>query len=82
MVVNSIEGIDDSPVPNDAEAFNRLVAFSQTEQGRKKARAVISNRGGPTYESDSKTPGLIIERRPDGSTRRGRFINRQFVPVR
>jgi hypothetical protein len=62
--------------------MNRVVELSQTEKGRKKALAVIAQHPGPVYESDPKSPDLIIERRADGSKRRGRFANRQFVPVK
>jgi len=62
-------------------ALDQVVALSQTEQGREKARALIARHEGPLYEAAPGTPGLIIERRPDGSVRRGRFANRQFVPV-
>lgn len=62
--------------------LDRVVALSQTEKGRKKALAVIARHAGPVYEADPKRRDLIIERRADGSKRRGRFANRQFVPVK
>jgi len=61
--------------------LDRVVALSQTAQGRKRARSLIARHEGPVYEADPGAPGLIIERRSDGSVRRGRFANRQFVPV-
>lgn len=56
-----------------------VVALSQSEKGRKRALAMIAKHAGPTYESDPAAPDLLIERRADGSVRRGRFVNRQFV---
>src|SRR5471030_851002 len=61
--------------------LDRVVALSQTEKGRKKALAIIAQHAGPVYEADPAAPDLLIERRPDGSVRRGRFANRQFVPT-
>ena len=61
--------------------LDEVVAFSQTEEGRQKAREAIFLHGGPTYESDPEDPSLLLERRPDGTVRRGRFAHRQFVPV-
>jgi hypothetical protein len=61
--------------------IGRVVALSQTEKGRKKARTLIFKHGGPVYEADTEASGLIVERRPDGSSRKGRFVNRKFVAV-
>jgi hypothetical protein len=61
--------------------LDQVVALSQSEKGRKKALALIAKHAGPVYEADPTAPDLIIERRADGSTRRGRFSNRQFIPV-
>ncbi|HEY3757611.1 MAG TPA: hypothetical protein VGL42_15770 [Opitutaceae bacterium] len=61
--------------------LDQVVALSQSEKGRKKALALIAKGAGPVYEADPKTAGLVIERRADGTVRRGRFSNRQFVPI-
>lgn len=61
--------------------LDRVVALSQSEAGRKKALALIARHAGPVYETDPQSPDLVLERRADGSLRRGRFANRQFVPV-
>jgi ParD-like antitoxin of type II bacterial toxin-antitoxin system len=61
--------------------LDRVVALSQSTEGRKKALALIAKHAGPVYETDPKAPDLVVERRADGSTRRGRFSNRQFVPI-
>lgn len=61
--------------------LDRVVALSQSEKGRKKALAMIAKHAGPVYEADPTATDLIVERRADGSVRRGRFSNRQFVPI-
>jgi hypothetical protein len=61
-------------------SIEKIVALSQTAAGQAKARAIISKHGNPVYGADPATPGLIVERQPDGSIRRGRFVNRRFVP--
>ena len=61
--------------------LDQVVALSQSEKGRKKALALIARQAGPVYETDPNTPDLVVERRADGSLRRGKFSNRQFVPV-
>lgn len=61
--------------------LDQVVALSQSERGRKKALALIAKHAGPVYEADPTAPDLIVERRADGSVRRGRFSNRQFVPI-
>lgn len=63
-------------------ALDQVVAWSQSEKGRKKALALIAKHAGPVYEADPAMPDLIVERRADGSVRRGRFSNRQFVPIK
>lgn len=62
-------------------ALDQVVALSQSEKGRKKALALIAKHAGPVYEGDPTSPDLVVERRADGSVRRGKFANRQFVPV-
>lgn len=59
--------------------LDSLIARVDTTEGRKLAMAEIQRHGMPTYGTDPKHPGLIIERQPDGTTRVGKFVNRQFV---
>lgn len=63
-------------------ALDEVVTLSQTDAGQKKALAIIARHRGPVYEMDSKDPELVIERLPDGSIRRGRFSNRQFLAIK
>jgi len=57
----------------------KLVSQADTPEGRQLAKEEISRHGTPLYGTDPAHPGLIVEKRPDGSRRLGRFINRQFV---
>ena len=63
------------------EDLDEIVAISQTAAGQERVRELIQRQGGPVYEADPEDPTLVIERLPDGSSRRGRFENRQFKPV-
>lgn len=56
-----------------------LLTQADTPEGRQLAKEEISRHGTPLYGTDSAHPGLIVEKRPDGARRLGRFINRQFV---
>ena len=60
--------------------IEQIVSLSQTKAGQAKARAIISRHGGPVYGADPARPGVVVERQPDGSIRRGHFVNRRFVP--
>jgi hypothetical protein len=62
---------------DDLEA---ILALTQTPEGQAKARAVIARHKGPIYTADPEKPDVIIEKSADGTSRSGRFINRQFVP--
>jgi len=63
---------------DDLEA---ILALTQMPEGQAKARAVIARHKGPIYTADPEKPDVIIEKSPDGTSRPGRFINRQFVPI-
>lgn len=62
--------------------LDKVVTLSQTGAGRKQAQAIIARHRGPVYEADSSDSSVIVERSSDGSVRRGRFINRRFVPLK
>lgn len=61
--------------------LDAILALTQTPAGQAKARAVIAKHKGPIYTADPERPDVILEKLPDGTTRSGRFINRQFVPA-
>jgi len=62
--------------------LDKIIAESQTAEGQAKTRAFIHRHGGVVYEATPQDPAdIIIEVSPDGSRRRGRFVNRCFVPL-
>lgn len=62
--------------------LDALIARIDTGKGRQLALAEIRRHGTPTYGTDPMHPGFIVERRPDGSVRIGKFVNRRFVAQR
>lgn len=60
--------------------IDTLIATIDTPAGREQALAEITRHGTPIYGTDPAHPGLIVETKPDGTTRLGRFVNRKFVP--
>ncbi len=74
---DSIVRIKETKRVPDMEA---LVKLTQSPGGQRKAQALISKYRLPVYESDPNRPKVVVERQPDGTTRKGRFVNRKFVP--
>ena len=62
-------------------SLDEIVSASQSKSGQDKTREIIFNHGGPTYSADPETPPLLLERCADGTIRRGRFVNRKYIPV-
>lgn len=60
---------------------DQVVGYSQSQAGRERALAFIKKDGGPLYEAATDVSDLIVERLPDGSARRGRWLNGRFVAV-
>ena len=57
--------------------FSKLLAGGPEQ--REKALAHLAKHKHPTYGSDPNDPRAIIQFLPDGTKRRGRFVNRCFV---
>ena len=57
-----------------------IVAYSQSPEGQRRARAMIARAGGPIYTADDNRPDSIFQKWPDGKTRRGRFSGGEFIP--
>lgn len=49
------------------------------EEHRRLALERLAKHKAPIYGSDPARPGIIIEHRPDGTSRRGRMVARKFV---
>lgn len=63
------------------EKLDELLGMVSTPEGRRRALAEIHRHKGPTYSTDPSETGMMIESRPDGSRRRGKFVNRRFMPL-
>lgn len=62
-----------------AKDIDGILSKVDTPEGRQLALDEIRRNGTPTYGTDPKHPGFIIERHPNGAIRIGKFVNRQFV---
>ena len=62
-------------------SLDEIVTASQSKSGQDKTREIILSHGGPTYSADPENATLLLERCADGTIRRGRFVNRKFIPV-
>lgn len=60
--------------------LRKAIAAAETPAGKEKVKARLREMGGPLYSSDPENPGGVIQHLPDGSERRGRYVNRQFLP--
>jgi hypothetical protein len=75
----SVERVKELGRVDDLE---RILAMTQTTAGQARALAVIARHKGPVYSSDPEHPELVVEEAPDGTKRLGKFVHREFVPVR
>lgn len=66
---------------SDKKCVSDVVAFSQSEEGRERARALILRHQHPVYVADPSDPSLILERLPNGRVRKGHFAQNKFIPV-
>lgn len=61
--------------------LDSILTLTQTPEGKAKARELIARLKGPVYAADPHDTNVIIEKLSDGTSRRGRFVNRQFVAI-
>lgn len=64
------------------ENLAQVIADADSTEGRARFAALIHSKGVPLYRSAPGEQGIFIETQPDGAERRGRFVNRQFQPLR
>jgi hypothetical protein len=60
--------------------LERVLAQADTLEGRARFASEVRRHGVPLYRSVPDEPGVFIEKLPDGSERRGRFVSRRFMP--
>jgi hypothetical protein len=61
--------------------LSELLAEADTPAGRARFTAEVNRHAVPLYSADPTDPGIIIEKLPNGVQRRGRFVNRRFMPL-
>ena len=61
--------------------LDEVFALVSTPEGKERALAEIRRHKGPTYSVDPHEPAVVMESMPDGSKRRGLFVNRRFTPL-
>lgn len=61
--------------------LSALIDSVDTKQGRQRVRDYLENLPYPHYEQEQDEPGILIRIEADGKRTKGRFINRQFIPV-
>lgn len=64
------------------ENLAQVIASADSPAGRARFAALVKSKGVALYRSAPGEPGVFIETPPDGPERRGRFVNRQFQPIR
>jgi len=64
------------------ENLAQVIAGADSPEGRARFAALVRSKGVPLYRSAADEPGVFIETTPDGIERHGRFVNRQFHPIR
>lgn len=82
----AVEAVLSGDSLENVKAFSRvpdtdtLIAEISSPEGQARARDLIFRHGHPVYEADPSDPARVVERQPDGTTRRGHFANRAFIP--
>ena len=64
------------------ENLAQVIADADSTEGRARFAALVRSKGVPLYRSAPGETGVFIETSPDGVERNGRFVNRQFRPIR
>ena len=62
--------------------LSSFLASVDSPEGRKRTAAWLSSQPFPHYEPHPTKPGLLIRTEEDGHRSIGRFVKRQFKPVR
>lgn len=76
LVVSSVGRLKDLAMRPD---LDQLLDMAETSEGRARALDRIATRGLPSYSADPDCHDGVIEHRVDGTSARGRFVNRVFV---
>jgi hypothetical protein len=66
----------------DIRPLSELLASVDSPEGRKRVAAYLETLPYPHFRAHRDRPGLIEKIDEDGTRTAGRFVNREFVPVR
>ena len=66
----------------NAKSLSACLESVDTPAGRQRVVEHLKTRPFPHYEAAAQSPGLLLRTEADGSRTVGRFINRQFQPVK
>jgi ParD-like antitoxin of type II bacterial toxin-antitoxin system len=65
-----------------AQPLSSCLKSVDSSEGRKRVAAWLQSQPFPHYEAYTQRPGLLVRIDEDGARTVGRFVNRQFKPVR
>jgi hypothetical protein len=66
----------------EATPLSACLTEADTAAGRERVRSFVAARPYPHFEAAPGRPGLIVKIDHDGTRTIGRFVNREFQPVR
>jgi len=64
------------------QPLSSCIESVDSAEGRKRVAAYLQSQPFPHYEPSPQKPGLLVRIEEDGTRTVGRFVNRQFTPVR
>lgn len=65
-----------------ARPLSECINSADSAKGRKRLKTYLESQPFPHYEAHPDFPGLLIRVDADGLRTAGRFVNRQFQPIR
>lgn len=80
MVAEAVFSTDSVRKVTRIENLAEVIASANSPMGRARYATMVRSQGVPLYRSDPAGGGVFIETLPGGIERRGRFVNRRFIP--
>lgn len=66
----------------EARPLSACLESVDSSEGRERVTAYLESQPYPHYQPSPEEPGLLIREEADGTRTLGRFVNREFQPVR
>ncbi|MGD0775593.1 MAG: hypothetical protein ABSC05_22490 [Candidatus Solibacter sp.] len=66
----------------NARPFSACLESVDSDAGRRRVASFLQSQPFPHYEPDPDRPGMLVRVDADGQRMAGRFVNRQFLPVK